>query len=106
MMMNSMLNSKSNDCIKIIEATGKKKVASFHLNEIDIKVYRMVYAYLFHYYDFENYHPTYSLSKGLLITGNIGVGKSYMMQIFQEIARKISSYKIVKQSTLLVNSLK
>ena len=95
-MTNSTSHYNTNPYTDLIKNLGKKRVANFYLNEIDIEVYRRVFTYLLLYKEFENIHPSYSLNKGLLITGNIGVGKSVMMQILQEIPRKVNRYNIVK----------
>ncbi len=85
MAMNCTQNFKPKPATELIMQFGKDITPDFHLNEIDLKVYDRIYRYFFRFEDFESFHSSYKLNKGLLVLGNVGVGKSVMLEIFNKL---------------------
>lgn len=72
-----------NKIIKSLETFGKKNHASFALTENDTRIYTLALMYFTQDPEFENQGNNYSLKKGLMIRGHIGVGKTLMMRTLQ-----------------------
>lgn len=79
-----MSNFNINDILQYLVSIGKTWVADFHLNETDKEIYTRVILYFFQDEKFEKINPNYNLNKGLLIMGNVGVGKSIMLLVFRK----------------------
>ena len=73
------------DVFQYIGSIGKTWVVNFHLNEHDRELYRRVFFYFFRDKEFNKINPKYDLNKGLLIMGNVGVGKSLMLMVFRKL---------------------
>ncbi len=71
--------------LNYITLIGARRVDNFHLNDNDKEIYKRLFLYFYQKDQFEKLHSSYSLKKGLLITGDIGVGKSLMMLIFRDL---------------------
>lgn len=78
-----------------------KRDRCFELNEQNEKIYHALALYFANDPEFEALDPHWKLDKGLLIAGNIGVGKSVMMRLFARNKRQcyelISCRKIADQ---------
>ncbi|WP_066633374.1 P-loop NTPase family protein [Labilibacter marinus] len=73
-----------------ISLLGARRVDNFYLNDRDKEIYKRLFLYFYQNNQFEKLHPSYRLSKGLLVTGDIGVGKSLMMSIFRDLLQEKS----------------
>lgn len=58
----------------------KQKFPEFELNEEDKRIYSLVLKYFYSDPQFEQETPFFSLKKGLMIRGNVGVGKTMLMR--------------------------
>ncbi|WP_430813984.1 hypothetical protein [Carboxylicivirga sp. RSCT41] len=85
--MNYTQTFKPKNVIELIYKYGNDIVPGFYLNDIDVKVYDRVYRYFFKDQYFESLQPSYRLNKGLLVLGNVGVGKSVMLQVFYDVLK-------------------
>jgi len=59
-----------------IVVIGKSIIPDFNLDEDLYRVYTILAMYFFYDARFEKVNPNYKLSKGLLIRGNVGTGKT------------------------------
>lgn len=68
---------------------GKEKNPNFRLSDDDKNIYSMVLMYFNEDPRFEQISPSYTLKKGLLIRGNVGVGKTMMMKMVLDFLRGV-----------------
>lgn len=75
-----------------------KKYPNFELNEVDKEIYTLLLMYFNNDPKFNEKGAHFSLKKGLLIRGDIGVGKTIMMKTLLDFITSInnfSPYKII-----------
>lgn len=88
---------------------GKEKNPNFRLSDDDKNIYSMVLMYFNEDPRFEQISPSYTLKKGLLIRGNVGVGKTMMMKMVLDfsLARyKYRPFKIIPCHSLSTEFIK
>ncbi len=68
---------------------GRELDTDFILDKDNRKVYEVLSLYFINHPDFELAGKNFSLSKGIILLGSVGSGKSFTMRLFQEIAGQI-----------------
>lgn len=66
--------------LTLIKSFVKQKFPEFELNEEDKRIYSLLLKYFYSDPKFEKENPSFSLNKGLMIRGNVGVGKTMLMR--------------------------
>lgn len=69
-----------NHLLDLLVPFVKQKFPEFELNEEDKRIYSLVLKYFYSDPQFEQETPSFSLKKGLMIRGNVGVGKTMLMR--------------------------
>lgn len=75
----------------------KKIIPDFKINKIREDFYKLLFLYFSKDEKYEECDSSYSLSKGLLIIGKIGNGKSTIMEIFKNNFKIIPARYIVRE---------
>ena len=70
---------------------GKSIIPNFYLDNELLKLYSKLALYFFNDRRFEEISPNYKLSKGLLVRGNVGVGKTICLMAFSRFLRGIKA---------------
>lgn len=68
---------------------GKKYIPNFSFDPQSLKVYTSLIMYFFYDEGFEKLTPNYNLNKGILIRGNVGVGKTLCLRVICDYLRLI-----------------
>ena len=74
-----------------IKNVGKTLIPNFHYDTELLRVYSILTMYFLKDSRFESLSPNYKLSKGILLRGNVGVGKTICLKVFANFLRWIKS---------------
>ena len=73
-----------------IKNVGKTLIPNFHYDDELLRVYSILSMYFLNDPRFEALSPNYKLSKGILLRGNVGVGKTICLKVFVDFLKRIN----------------
>ena len=80
--------SRDEQVLHILEKIGRTFIPDFKFTSTDIEMYTILINYFLGDKEFEKMYSGFNLKKGLLLRGDIGVGKSLMIKIFRSFMRE------------------
>ena len=72
-----------------LKDVGKNLTSNFHYDDELLRVYSILAMYFFQDPRFEEVSPNFKLNKGILLRGNVGVGKTICLKVFTDFLRRI-----------------